>query len=87
MLTARFEPEGSASNVLQGEIIQVLRVEGASGGIEPAHDGRERISILPQTTTLPLIAEVTEASTTRLGLREGKLVYATFEATEARAYT
>ena len=81
------EPSGSASNVLQGEIIQVLRLEGASGGIEPPHDGRVRISILPQTTTLPLIAEVTEASTTRLGLREGKLVYATFKATAARAYT
>jgi molybdate transport system ATP-binding protein len=81
------EPSGSASNVLQGEIIQVLRLEGATSGMEPPHDGRVRISIVPQATTLPLIAEVTEASTTRLGLREGKLVYATFKATAARAYT
>ncbi len=81
------EPSGSASNVLQGEIIQVLRLEGASSGMEPPHDGRVRISIVPQATTLPLIAEVTEASTTRLGLREGQLVYATFKATAARAYT
>ncbi len=81
------EPSGSASNVLQGEIIQVLRLEGASSGMEPPHDGRVRISIVPRATTLPLIAEVTEASTTRLGLREGQLVYATFKATAARAYT
>lgn len=81
------EPSGSASNVLQGEIIQVLRLDGASSEMEPPHDGRVRISIVPQATTLPLIAEVTEASTTRLGLREGKLVYATFKATAARAYT
>jgi molybdopterin-binding protein len=45
-----------------------------------------RAITLPHATTIPLIAEVAEASTTRLGLREGKLVYATFKATEARAY-
>lgn len=80
-------PEGSASNVLRGEIIQVLRLESSSGGTMPVRDGRVRISILPETTTLPLIAEVTESSTTRLELREGKLIYAAFKATEARAYT
>ena len=80
-------PEGSASNVLRGEIIQVLRLESSSGGTMPVRDGRVRISILPETTTLPLIAEVTESSTTRLELQEGKLIYAAFKATEARAYT
>lgn len=80
-------PEGSASNVLRGEIIQILRLERASGPTTPRYDGRVRISILPQATTLPLIAEVTDSSTMRLGLQEGKLVYATFKATEARAYT
>ena len=83
---SRTEPESSASNVLQGEIIQVLRLEGGYSRGETQHDGRVRISILPRMTALPLVAEVTEASTNRLGLREGTIVYATFKATEARAY-
>lgn len=80
-------PEGSAANVLRGEIVQILRLEQASGGTAPLYDGRVRISILPESTTLPLIAEVTQASTTRMELHEGKTVYAAFKATEARAYT
>jgi molybdate transport system ATP-binding protein len=80
-------PESSAANVLWGEIVQVLRLERASGGATPLYDGRVRISIQPQSTTLPLIAEITQASTTRLELREGRRVYAAFKATEARAYT
>ena len=80
-------PESSAANVLWGEIVQVLRLERASGGATPLYDGRVRISILPQSTTLPLIAEITQASATRMELREGKSVYAAFKATESRAYT
>jgi molybdate transport system ATP-binding protein len=80
-------PEGSASNMLRGEIIQVVRLERATGGTTPLRDGRVRISLVPQAAALPLIAEVTEASTVRMELQEGKLVYATFKATEARAYT
>jgi ABC-type Fe3+/spermidine/putrescine transport system ATPase subunit len=80
-------PEGSAANILEGEIVQILRMERASRGTTPLYDGRMRISILPLSTTLPLIAELTQASTTRMELQEGKRVYAAFKATEARAYT
>jgi molybdate transport system ATP-binding protein len=80
-------PEGSASNVFQGKIMQVLRLESSSGGAAPLRDGRVRIGILLESTALPLTAEVTEASTLRMELEEGKRIYATFKATEARAYT
>jgi molybdate transport system ATP-binding protein len=80
-------PEGSASNVFHGKIIQVLRLESSAGSSALLRDGRVRISILLESTALPLTAEVTEASTIRLELEEGKHIYATFKATEARAYT
>jgi molybdate transport system ATP-binding protein len=79
--------ETSASNVFRGEIVQILHMESAIGGTQPLHDGRVRVSVMPETTTLPLIAEVTEASTARLELQEGKFIYAAFKATEARAYS
>jgi molybdate transport system ATP-binding protein len=79
-------PESSASNMLSGEIIQMVPVERAVGGTTQLHDGRVRISLLPESAELPLIAEVTESSAARMGLQEGRLVYATFKATEARAY-
>lgn len=82
-----YPSESSASNVFEGKIIQVLRLESSSGGVVPLRDGRVRISILLHSTTLPLTAEITEASTMRLELEEGKRIYATFKATEARAYT
>jgi molybdopterin-binding protein len=44
----------------------------------------------PAGSTFPptmLTAEITEASAGRMQLSEGKSVYATFKATEARAYT
>ncbi len=78
-------PEASARNVFFGEIVQVLRLGSsiASNG----EDGRVRISIKLAAATAPLTAEITEASATRMQLREGKSVYATFKASEARAYT
>ncbi len=82
-----YASESSASNVFEGKIIQVLRLESSSGGVVPLRDGRVRISILVHATTLSLTAEITEASTTRLELEEGKRIYATFKATESRAYT
>ncbi len=79
-------PDGSALNVLRGEIVQILPLERASGGGATFQDGRIRVSILPESTSLPLVAEVTETSLLRLELSEGKSVYASFKATEARAY-
>jgi len=65
--------------------MQILRLSTASGG----EDGRMRISIQLDNTssTAPLVAEITQTSATRMELREGQLVYATFKATEASAYT
>jgi molybdate transport system ATP-binding protein len=79
-------PESSARNVFIGEIVQILRLDtpSASGA---RRDGRVRVSILLATSTTPLTAEITEASATRMELSEGKTIYASFKATEARAYT
>lgn len=74
-------PEGSARNVLMGEITHMLHL-GATTGRD---DGRVRISLLLDNTSPPLIAEVTEASAAHLQVQEQ--VYATFKASEANAYT
>jgi len=49
-------------------------------------EGQVRVSLLIESTDLPLTAEITEASAERLGLHEGSKIYAAFKATEARAY-
>lgn len=79
-------PDSSARNIFQGEIVQLLHL-GANFSNGSEHDGRVRVSILIDDSAPPLTAEITEASATRMGLGEGKWVYATFKATEARAYT
>ena len=78
--------DNSARNVFGGEIVQVLRLD-TSIGKEERHDGRVRVSILLNTSIPPLTAEITGASAARMELSEGKTVYASFKATEARAYT
>ncbi|WP_052890607.1 ABC transporter ATP-binding protein [Thermogemmatispora carboxidivorans] len=76
-------PEGSARNVFAGEIVQILPL---SAGHSSAHDGRVRVSIEIDPTLPPLTAEITEESLQRLALHEGRQIYASFKATEARAY-
>jgi molybdate transport system ATP-binding protein len=73
----RTSPEGSARNILCGEIIHIL-----------PEDGRMRISIQLNNAPAmaPLIAEITHTSAARMELREGQMIYATFKATEASAY-
>lgn len=78
-------PAGSARNVFRGEIIQLLRAGSYSEGGQ--HAGWVRISLLAAPLVMPLIAELTEASAERLGLAEGRVVYAAFKTMEARAYT
>src|SRR3989442_7182554 len=84
-------PDTSARNVFRGEIIQLLHLGTSLSGAGNLDDGRVRVSMLletPTTSTLPaplLTAEITAASAARMQLREGKKVYATFKATEARA--
>src|SRR6266849_486397 len=77
-------PDSSARNVFQGTIVQLLRL-GSPFGNGSEHVGRVRVSILVDDSVPPLTAEITEASSNRMELSEGKMIYATFKATEARA--
>jgi len=79
-------PDSSARNVFQGTIVQLLHL-GAPFGSRSEHNGRVRVSLIVDDSVLPLTAEITEASASRMELSEGKIIYAAFKATEARAYT
>lgn len=76
------EPEGSARNVFRGEVANVLRLSGSTA----EYDGQVRVSILLNPHEAPLTAEITEASATRMQIREGQTIFATFKASEANAY-
>ncbi len=78
-------PDSSARNVFHGEIVQLVQL-GVNAGKGGEHDGRVRVSIVVDDSAPPLTAEVTETSAIRMELSEGKRVYATFKATEAKAY-
>jgi molybdate transport system ATP-binding protein len=75
-------PESSARNLLHGEIVHILYLAGSMG----RDDGRVRISLSLEPGNLPLTAEITETSATRMNLVEGQHIYATFKATEASVY-
>ncbi|HZO76099.1 MAG TPA: ATP-binding cassette domain-containing protein [Ktedonobacteraceae bacterium] len=75
-------PESSARNAFYGEIIHILPSRTAANG-----DSSVRVSIMLNDAAPPITAEITGASASRLDLQEGKMVYATFKATEASAYT
>ena len=84
------QPDSSARNTFRGEVTQILRVgsttpTSTSSSIET--EGVFRVTLLIDVTMPPLTAEITEASVARLNIHEGSIVYATFKATEARAYT
>ena len=84
------QPDSSARNTFRGEVTQILRVgsttpTSTSSSIET--EGVFRVTLLIDVTMPPLTAEITEASVARLKIHEGSIVYATFKATEARAYT
>lgn len=78
-------PDGSARNVLQGEVIQILRM-GAAADTRSQQSGWVRVSLLIPDLTTPLVAEITENSLERMALHEGQAAYAAFKAMEARAY-
>jgi molybdate transport system ATP-binding protein len=59
---------------------------GTFPGETTSNDGRVRVSIQLDDNMPPLTAEITETSANRMQLSEGKMVYATFKATEAWAY-
>jgi molybdate transport system ATP-binding protein len=75
-------PEGSARNVFRGEIAHILRL----GNTTSNHDGQVRVSILLKQNEAPLTAEITETSATRMQIKEGQTIFATFKASEASAY-
>jgi molybdate transport system ATP-binding protein len=78
-------PDASARNLFPGTITQILRLR--SGGPQ-SRDGYVRVSIALDGLASefpPLTAEITEASATRLRLKQR--IYAAFKATEASAYT
>ena len=79
-------PDSSARNVFQGSIVQMLDL-GSPFGKNDEHIGRVRVSMSVDDSVPLLTAEVTGASASRMDLHEGKVIYATFKATEARAYT
>ena len=81
------QPDSSARNTFRGEVIQLLRAGNTSHSLNTENEGIFRVTLLIDATMPPLTAEITEASATRLDIREGSIVYATFKATEARAYT
>jgi molybdate transport system ATP-binding protein len=72
----RESPEGSAQNVFAGPVLEIL----------PEPPGGERVRVVLGTEPL-LVAEVTEAAVSSLGLREGVPVYATFKATGVQTYS
>ena len=79
-------PDSSARNVFRGSIVQMLDL-GSPLGKNDEHSGRVRVSMSVDDSVPLLTAEVTGASASRMDLHEGKMIYATFKATEARAYT
>lgn len=78
-------PDSSARNVFQGTIVQLLNL-GSPFGKNSGQSGRVRVSMSVDDSVPLLTAEVTETSASRMALSEGKMMYATFKATEARAY-
>ena len=78
-------PDSSARNVFQGSIVQMLDLSSPFSKNDE-YSGRVRVSMSVDDSVPLLTAEVTGASASRMELHEGKLIYATFKATEARAY-
>ncbi len=71
-------PEGSARNSFQGKILQILPIE--------QDQGRVRVSLIQELGGLQLTAEITANSAAEMDLMEGQSIYASFKASEARAY-
>jgi len=82
------QPDSSARNTFRGEVTQILRVGStAPAATNTESEGVFRVTLLIDAAMPPLTAEITEAFVAHLHLHEGSVVYASFKATEARAYT
>jgi molybdopterin-binding protein len=72
----RERPGGSAQNVFQGPIVELV----------PEPPAGERVRVVLGTRPM-LVAEVTREAVAALGLREGADVFATFKATGVTLYS
>jgi molybdate transport system ATP-binding protein len=80
-------PESSARNVFRGEIIQNVPVSAAFSEADKKMEGLMRVSMLIDPSLPPLTADITVSSSTQMDLTQGKVIYASFKATETRAYS
>ena len=80
------KPESSARNVFRGEIIQIVPISATFSETEKKMEGLMRVSMLIDPALPPLSADITVTSTSQLELSEGRVIYASFKATETRAY-
>jgi len=80
------KPEGSARNILRGEIIQIVPISATFSETEKKMEGLMRVSMLIDPALPPLTADITISSSTQMDLSQGKVIYASFKATETRAY-
>lgn len=85
-------PEGSARNLIEGKIIQLLylgntdQTQNESGHVRVSIIQTNALSGTGGSGTLPITAEITAASAARMHLTEGSHIFASFKAVEARAY-
>jgi len=79
-------PENHEQNIFRGEIIQLLHSGTSVAGAGTINDRTVRASVLLNGSPSPLSAELTSASASLMALNEGQTVYATFKASDARAY-
>ena len=80
------KPEGSARNIIRGEIIQIVPISATFSETEKKMEGLMRVSMLIDPSLPPLTADITVSSSTQMDLSQGKVIYASFKATETRAY-
>jgi molybdate transport system ATP-binding protein len=80
------KPESSARNVFRGEIIQIVPISAAFSETDKKMEGIMRVSMLIDPSLPPLTADITVSSSTHMDLSRGKVVYASFKATETREY-
>jgi molybdate transport system ATP-binding protein len=78
--------ESSAQNVFRGEIIQIVPISATFSETDKMMEGLMRVSMLIDPALPPLSADITVTSSSQLELSEGKVMYASFKATETRAY-
>ena len=79
-------PESSARNAFRGEVLQNVPVSAAFSETEKKMEGLMRVSMLIDPSLPPLTADITVSSSTHMDLSPGKEIYASFKATETRAY-